>query len=223
MSAISILRALIHSNLLAKNLLLYKQGAGPFCCNRREWLIFSLHASAFCRLRDTRKKKSFAMFCLCDHGDFPAVCSSCVSLESEWNGAIASCNIGQYRLLLLRQTDSCGCLDFMHIFNSHLLTARVTRKASIRPQHQLTSPVFSLEKLYQRHPSATTNTIKHATKTLCLNPSSTPTNQSFRLQQHRQRQQTTNLQSIHYFISFHSSGCIMRKLCSLQLVSAPVI
>ncbi|CAK9275497.1 unnamed protein product, partial [Sphagnum jensenii] len=108
------------------------------------------------------------MFCLCDHGDFPAVCSSCVSLESEWNGAIASYNIGQYRLLLLRQTDSCGCLDFMHIFNSHLLTARVTRNASIRPQNQLTSPAFSLEKLYQRQPSATTNTIKHAAKTLCL-------------------------------------------------------
>ncbi len=121
----------------------------------------------------TRRKKSFAI--LCDHGDFPAVCSSCVSLESEWNGAIASCNIGQYRLLLLRQTDSCGCLDFMHIFNSHLLTARVTPKASIHPQHQLTSPVFSLENLYQRQPSTTTNTIKHAAKTLCLNPSSTPT------------------------------------------------
>ncbi len=127
-------------------------GGFPFRCNIREWLIFSLHASSFFRLRATRKKKSFAVFCLCDHGDFPAVCSSSVSLESEWNGAIASCNIGQYRLLLLRQTDSCGCLDFMHIFNSHLLTARVTRNASIRPQHQLTSPVFSLEKLYQRHP-----------------------------------------------------------------------
>jgi hypothetical protein len=218
MSAISILRALIHSNLLAKKLLLYKQCPGPFCCNIREWLTFSLHASSFFRLRATRKKKSFAMFCLCDHGDFPAVCSSCVSLESEWNGAIASCNIGQYRQLLLRQTDSCACLDFMHVFNSHLLTARVTRKASIRPQHQLTSPVFSLEKLYQRQPSATTNTIKHAAKTLCLNPSSTPTNQSFRLQQHLQRQRSTTLQSIQYFISFHFSGCIMRKLCSLQLV-----
>jgi hypothetical protein len=32
----------------------------------------------------------------------------------------------------------------MHIFNSHLLIARVTRNASIRPQNQLTSPVFSL-------------------------------------------------------------------------------
>jgi hypothetical protein len=134
-SAISILRALIHSNLLTKKLLLYKQGAGPFCYNRMECLIFSLHASSFFRLRATRKKKSFAMFCLCDHGDFPAVCSSCVSLESEWNGAIASCNIGQYRLLLLRQTDSCRCLDFMHIFNSHLLTARVTRKASMNISH----------------------------------------------------------------------------------------
>lgn len=168
-------------------------GGFPFCCNIREWLIFSLHASSVFRLRATRKKKSFAVFCLCDHGDFPAVCSSCVSLEPEWNGAIASCNIGQYRLLLLRQTDSCGCLDFMHIFNSRLLTARVTRKASIRPQHQLTSPVFSLEKLYQRQPSTTTNTIKHAAKTICLNPSSTPTNQSFRLQQHQQRQRTTTL------------------------------
>jgi hypothetical protein len=56
----------------------------------------------------------------------------------------------------------------MHIFTSHLLTARVTRNASIRPQHQLTSPVISLEKLYQRQPSATTNAIKHAAKTLLL-------------------------------------------------------